>query len=680
MKGRKTIAVIIACSCAICRAYGNICMESTGICRKTEDIESVEGDTERLMAFLFETSSHAREYSEEEIAELSEAIEQARTNPIPVNYPDESGVIELLIGGYRKASIEKYIRDYGFIRSVSELAAVPGFNEKAARAISAYITFETDNRNIRPTWKNIKRIIGYGNHELILRTTKKLNLRDFKIDPESASGYVGKDYYLYGRYSFNASDHIKAGITIEKDAGEKMFPVKGSIEPEMISGYASLENMKLSSNLILNSFIAGDYSISAGQGLCFSFPGSFFSSGLPSIAGRLVKTVRPYRSSGEINFLRGAALSVAWKNFSFSPFISYKRIDGRIEGEYYRSKPDTGIHNSVSSLKSRKTVREFITGLSFAFDNDFIHAGLNFITYDTDKKNGIKENYYNKYQLYKGRWGNISADFVFKAGILRIFGELAVDFTPDIAFIAGASAYLSERTELSLNIRGYGVGYKAPYASATGNNSSVSNEYGAGLSCRIEHAYGKYSDIFADFSYHPYFRFAVRHPGSRMKLSYRYSASLDKLEAYAAASYSADFPGTPGRLSVKGSENIKISDVAALSFREAVSADFGKSIKESSFGIMMSAGISISLGRFDAFASAAYFNSPDWNARLYIYEKDLLYTYSSRSLYGHGVRPYLYIKYKPLDFMEIWFKASLECRFGSDRLKTEYRLQARLKL
>jgi hypothetical protein len=54
----------------------------------------------------------------------------------------------------------------------------------------------------------------------------------------------------------------------------------------------------------------------------------------------------------------------------------------------------------------------------------------------------------------------------------------------------------------------------------------------------------------------------------------------------------------------------------------------------------------------------AYFNSSDWNTRISVYEKNVLYTFSSSIYYGEGLRYYVVLKWKIANPLTVYIKAA----------------------
>ncbi len=63
-------------------------------------------------------------------------------------------------------------------------------------------------------------------------------------------------------------------------------------------------------------------------------------------------------------------------------------------------------------------------------------------------------------------------------------------------------------------------------------------------------------------------------------------------------------------------------------------------------------------GALDLCVRIAYFNADNWYTRQYIYEKDLLFTYSVPSFYGKGFRFFTYLNWQISRIVSWWIKPS----------------------
>ncbi|MCD8309809.1 MAG: helix-hairpin-helix domain-containing protein, partial [Prevotellaceae bacterium] len=89
-------------------------------------------------------------------------------------------------------------------------------------------------------------------------------------------------------------------------------------------------------------------------------------------------------------------------------------------------------------------------------------------------------------------------------------------------------------------------------------------------------------------------------------------------------------------------------------------------------------------------AQATLFHTDDYDSRVYVAERGLLYTFSTPSYYGHGVRYAAVVRYEPFKWLMFYFKAG-QTRYrdrdaissGNDLIpsnrKTDLQMQGRIK-
>ena len=131
--------------------------------------------------------------------------------------------------------------------------------------------------------------------------------------------------------------------------------------PDFYSFYVSAGDIRLSKDgrYRLVSAVAGNYSLRFGQGLVLWSGFSMSSLASPSTVVRRQAGVRPYTSTDENNYFHGAGLTLAFPaGFEATVFYSDNGQDAKVEGEYFVSKPDDGLHDSDADRAARDALRE----------------------------------------------------------------------------------------------------------------------------------------------------------------------------------------------------------------------------------------------------------------------------------------------------------------------------------
>ena len=77
-----------------------------------------------------------------------------------------------------------------------------------------------------------------------------------------------------------------------------------------------------------------------------------------------------------------------------------------------------------------------------------------------------------------------------------------------------------------------------------------------------------------------------------------------------------------------------------------------------------------------------FYNTDDWDSRIYIYENDLVNSFSIPAFYDDGNRSYMMIAWKPFKKTELRFKYGITTTMESDvaSYKEEFKFQLRISI
>ena len=174
-----------------------------------------------------------------------EQLQELAENPVRINSADESELSRLFfLSEFQIKSIEDHVESTGSILSVYEIASIPGFNRHTAEIMIPFITLE----------KNLNR------PDELTRVRNRLITNLIFKPGESDSSYPGSALKILTKYKAE-SGPFTAGLTIEKDAGEKLFSGSPPL-PDFLSGYVAFSGQGF-----VRKLIAGDFSARFGQGI-----------------------------------------------------------------------------------------------------------------------------------------------------------------------------------------------------------------------------------------------------------------------------------------------------------------------------------------------------------------------------------------------------------------------------
>ena len=288
--------------------------------------------------------------------------------------------------------------------------------------------------------------------------------------------------HLFAKLRLSKPGDFSLGITIEKDAGERLIwdHKKNLYYFDFQSFHLMVENRGRVKKLVV-----GDFQIQSGQGL---MNGGGFQLGKgtePILAVRRSNLgILPYTSATESGFYRGAAIEIDLRSLQLLSYYSHQKRDAGLtllDGEYhFSSLRSSGLHRTSNEIESRKNLRENVAGQLIQYqsrDRTFI-VGLQsyYWWYHLDKLNSTKP--YQKYDVSTPFIWNLGAFLSYQWRNFNFFGELVQRRGGGSGALAGMIGSLGRRLDISFQIRNYQPNFIAPNGMAFGENSRNQKESG----------------------------------------------------------------------------------------------------------------------------------------------------------------------------------------------------------
>ncbi len=595
-------------------------------------------------------------------------------NPVNINTCSADDLEKLyFINNFQIKQLLDYREKYGKIYSIYELQLIKGFNNDLIAKLIPFISVEAVNKKQNFSLKNTFK---YGKHQLFLRTQGIIEDQAGYFVPDSekteSNHYLGNPYKIYAKYQFKFSNKIQFGITAEKDAGEEFF--KGS-QPngfDFYSAYLQVNNIG-----IVKKVIIGDYLAQFGQGLTLYRGLSF---GKSTDVGGILKSatgIRKYSSSNELEYFRGGAITVGKNNWEVSTFYSNHNIDGSIKKdtsesneEYINSLYSVSDHGTISGVNKKNAINEqaFGTNLSYSFSK--LKIGLTGV-YSKYSHNIQASNDKDKKFSFIGNDNyNIGADYQLSLNRFYFFGEYATDKNLNTAFLTGVNIKVVEQVYLSTLYRNYSVGYVGLFSNGFAEGSSTNNESG----------------IYTGIVYHPYKSVKISGYWDSYKfnwMKYRIYSPSNGFDYFLKAEYTPlrDFMVQAYVRQEIKSQNIsdqesgiqKITDINKIRYRLHLAykinsnitlknrfevVTYNNGIDEKSKGYLLYQDIAYRPHKIPTvfYTRLAFFDTHDYNSRIYAYENDVLYSFSVPAYYGRGMRYYFMIKHTIIKNLDIWVR------------------------
>lgn len=598
--------------------------------------------------------------------ELTERLGKYQKVPLNLNKATKEELKELFfLSPIQINNLLNHIENNGKLLEVYELQSISTFD---LATIKLLLNFVTVNPSSSFEDFSLKQLANLGIHDYMLRYSRVLKLqKGFTIDKSSdRSRYLGSPDRLFSRYRFNYRNSIQFSLNIEKDAGEYAWHRKNGAD--FISASLYIKNIGR-----FKKTVVGDYSLQFGQALSL-WSGLSFGKGADITT--IVKQdigLRPYTSVNEYAFFRGIATQINIGNIYFTPFISYRKLDSSSDLDenqnlIIHSLQQSGLHRTPNELANRKSVSQLVYGGNIEFESNSFSLGFN--AYRTEFKAPfvLQSEPYKLFDFTGNNLTNMGIHYTKSFRNFYFFGEAAHSLTRGFAFLNGAMASLSDNLSFVVFQRNYQKNYHSFFNQAISENTNAYNE--TGFYSGFNYKYGKkynlsfYTDLFkfpwlkyrvdAPSSGHDILGQFIYTPSKYLQFTLRYklkekeqNGSSSGLETYRRQNYRLE-------IQYQANKTLTLKNRAEMSQYKTASTT-------NKYGFMAFQDIkySPSRSRFSGNLRYTLFDTQGFDTRIYAYENDVLYAYSSPGFQNKGMRFYINGRYRVKRRLDFWIKYSI---------------------
>ncbi len=545
-----------------------------------------------------------------------------------------------------------YLYKYGPMVSKNELLGIEGMDYQTRRFLNDFIYIGSSSKEHQKF--SFKRMMKYNKQDLLIRVdipfNQKAGYADYSKAKKTGSekNYLGNAYYQNLRYKFQYKNQVYWGFVAEKDAGEPFFSKCNKKGYDFYSAYFFIQNMKRVKNLAI-----GNYRASFGYGMLMNMGFSMGKSNSSAGSSRLGRGISKYTSTNEYNYLRGFAVTYCLsKRWEASVFYSYRKMDANVDNQFIKTLKTDGLHRLKMDLEKKNTICNNLIGSNLSYNGKYFKGGItsvyNFFNKVLNPDFHLYNAYYprGRYFFNNGIYGKyFRKDFI-------IAGEVGIDKKGNFAVVQSISYSPEVNTMLTVINRYYDKKYQALYANGFGENSRVQNEIGTyiGLETTILHRFKllTYIDLF----YFPWYRYRVDKQKTfgvdgLLQIGYSPSYSLSMFIKYNYKSKPQNYllpskqklilPKIRHRLHYQ----LEYSWNEQTKLKTFVEGIFTAHWKQNhSNGYQLGSTAKWGRERFPLKGSitGAWFDTKDYDSRIYLYEPGLLYSFSMYSYYGKGTR------------------------------------------
>lgn len=668
----------------------------------TEPVEVIPTITEQQL----ENFTSANEDASTEDDSFIQQMEAVAARPVNINTANEEELKQLLIlSPMQIASLLDYRRLLGNFLNLYELQALPFWDIQTIKRVLPYITIN----HALDVLTTLQRRLRNGEYTLLVRASQVIEKsKGYLIDSTTATNYYpGSAQKLLLRLRYRYKNLLQYGFTAEKDAGEQFFKGNQRQGFDYYSAHFFIRNLGKIKALAL-----GDFSVNLGQGLTQWMSLAFGKGGDIFSIKRQGEVLRPYNSAGEIFFHRGIGITLANKQWQLTMFASRRKTDGNFvkdtsinREDYISSFQTSGLHRTASEVADKSIQQQFVFGGNIRYSKKQYSLGINAINYTFKLPVQKQPEPYNLFAFSGKKLLNLSTDYSYTFRNLHFFGEAAISNLNSTAFVNGLMMSVAHNADVSFLYRNISPAYQSLYSNAFTESAMPNNENGlfAGLSLR-PNAFWRV-DVFADIYKFPWLKYNVNAPSTGteyfLQLSYKPNRQLEIFTRLRAERKMLN--GNSGAAILKPIESVprhnwrthftwKMNRSIIIRSRAEVSW-YNVRASNASTGFLIYGDIAYKpmMKPFSGSIRLQYFETDDYNSRLYAYENDVLYYYSIPVFYGKGFRLYCNFNIKLNNSLEIWakfgrtvFPGKNSIGSGLDEIagnaKTEAKLQIQFQL
>ncbi|MFZ4260818.1 helix-hairpin-helix domain-containing protein [Sphingobacterium sp. HJSM2_6] len=632
-------------------------------------------DMEDVLAFQLLASMK----DEESYEFYSERLKELILHPLDLNQVNEENLAYLFfLSPYQIQQLLDYRSFAGPFFSPLELQAIPGFTLETIQLMLPFVQVGTgvsSSKLMNTNWKsNI-------NGSLMSTYSRVLqSQRGYEITDPHRSAYLGSPDRLAIRLRMSIQKYMQLSLNMEKDAGEPFFAYKQRMGFDHYSGSILVRPGKR-----INKVLVGDYNLQFGQGL-WLWTGNRYSAG--EGVGQVISHpngIIPHTGMAESRFMRGVASSVTFGQLMLSPFLAYNQYSATVqqhEDGFVRSINYSGLHRTPSEQRNRKALGQWVMGTHLLFTTGSWKFGTGWSSLFFDKE--IRPNTSNNlgYRFQGDQLESFSLDFQYHWKQVLIFGESAHSVGAGFAHYYGLITGLGEKFSIAVSYRDYQKNYLQFFAQSFQEQSNLGNERGLFLVVDYHPSKWMTWSHSIDRMYAPGIRFRAKEPsyGWRFQSQYTYrwhKRGILKLK-YQIKSMEENYRSNlqiPEGLAEVTRHQFRVMNQLKLTETWHIAHGFeykffSKDAEDDSQGYLIYQDI-LWKNVWNCFYGNirfSYFDTSDYNSRIYIYERDVLHAFSFPAYYRKGIRLYSNHRFKVIRNLDFWAKFGWSNYFNEESL------------
>ena len=466
-------------------------------------------------------------------------------------------------------------------------------------------------------------------------------------------------------------------MQLEKDAGERGI--------DYHSAYILLKDIDLGRNSRLREAVVGNYRASFGLGLVVNTAAGFGKTLMTNSLNRLDRGFSRHSSTMESGYLTGAALRYRHRQVTVSVFGGYNPADGtfRTDSLGLSSLKTDGLHRTPLEHSKRHNLNILNLGGNIHWDRGPLQlsatAVVTRLSVPLAPGWATSSTLYKRYNAQGRHFLAYSLAYGYARNRLCLTGETAFSHArglPDgtgrqqgFATLNSLQLFPGGSHRLTLSVRYYSARFVSLNGRTFSENSRPQNEGGIYLAWKSQPLPSLALDASVDLLYFPWLKYRVGNRSygidavvqagyTASKIStwtLRYRVKAKEKDYHHSYTVDDETVETLTALQYDIRHNLKLQNHFQPSPQWGLRTllnlcltKFGPVAARKGFAVGENILWTPARGRLSVTLGATYFNTDDYNSRVYAYEPSLPYSFGLMAYYHHGFRGIVLVKWAPL--------------------------------
>lgn len=610
----------------------------------------------------------------EDESDYLDLLEQALMyldDPLDINRADAATLSRLgFLSPLQVLDILEHRKRFGDFLDLYELQVVASLDQESLLMLKHMVRVGTPDFRIR----DLSKMISASNREILggLSFTHPWAKGYFTGGDSGTAAFNGSPYRRLIRLRAVSGRRFSFGLNMESDAGEAFAFNQQTRGFDFYSAHLMLGEMGRVKQVIL-----GDFQADFGQGLTL---GTGFNIGKSALVLRTKKAfqgIRPYRALNESLFMRGVAAQFDFGRAELTVFHSARRLEANIQTPdslemeedqaVFRSVQISGLHRTEAELAGKNSLQSMSSGahLGLKMGNQRIGTTAFFQQFGIPMQRGDAP--YQQF-TFQGeeffRWG-LDWDLYWKN--MNLYGEFSHSGAGAFAVNSGLLMSLGKRLDVSMLYRNYGREFNAFLANAFSERSTPANENGLYSGVHFQYSKKTYVSAYADHYRFPWLSFQRDAPARGRDLLLEWGHAFTKKNKMYVRWRNESRDENSGldqpvmKLFAESRSSLRVNfDHVSDGFSFQTRAEwsrYGRADGNSNGALIYQ---DVKWKKWpvpvDVLVRTAWFNTDDWDSRIYAYERDVLYQFSIPVFSGAGIRTMLFLHVAMNKKSDLWFK------------------------